>query len=76
VGKLKDKFDATKKQVLAIVNNFGKIRSDLQELKNEYVQEQSQMANNYLQLDETALAQVDHKVIELQQKVALKQRQM
>lgn len=76
MGKLKDKFDATKKQVLAIVNNFGKIRSDLQELKNEYVQEQSQMANNYLQLDETALAQVDHKVIELQQKVALKQRQM
>ena len=39
VGKLKDKFDATKSQVLAIVNNFGKIRSDLQELKNEYIQE-------------------------------------
>jgi len=39
VGKLKDKFDATKAQVLAIVNNFGKIRSDLHELKNEYIQE-------------------------------------
>lgn len=76
VGKLKDKFDATKAQVLAIVSNFGKIRSDLQELKNEYVQEQSQMANNYLQLDEAALAQADHKVIELQQKVAQKQKQM
>ena len=37
IGKLKDKFDATKTQVLAIVNNFGKIRSDLQELKNEYI---------------------------------------
>lgn len=62
--------------MLAIVNNFGKIRSDLQELKNEYIQEQTQMANNYLQLDEAALAQADHKVIELQQKVAQKQRQM
>lgn len=72
VGKLKDKFDATKSQVLAIVNNFGKIRSDLQELKNEYIQEQTQMANNYLQLDEAALAQADHKVIELEQKVAQK----
>lgn len=76
VGKLKDKFDATKQQVMAIVNNFGKIRSDLQELKNEYVQEQTQMSNNYLQLDEAALAQADHKVIELQQKVAQKQKQM
>jgi hypothetical protein len=76
VGKLKDKFDATKSQVLAIVSNFGNIRSDLQELKNEYIQEQSQMANNYLQLDEAALAQADHKVIELQEKVALKQKQM
>ena len=37
ISKLKDKFDATKTQVLAIVNNFGKIRSDLQELKNEYI---------------------------------------
>lgn len=40
------------------------------------MQEQSQMANNYLQLDEAALAQADHKVIELQQKVAQKQKQM
>lgn len=39
IGKLKDKFDSTKAQVLAIVNNFGKIRSDLQELKSEYIQE-------------------------------------
>ena len=27
------KFDSTKRQVLAIVNNFGQIRSELQELK-------------------------------------------
>ena len=59
--------------MLAIVNNFGKIRSDLQELKSEYIQEQSQMSgNNYLQLDETALAQADHRVIELEQRVAYK----
>lgn len=37
IGKLKEKFDSTKAQVLAIVNNFGKIRSDIQELKNEYL---------------------------------------
>jgi len=61
--------------VLAIVNNFGKIRSDLQELKSEYIQEQSQVAgSNYLQLDEAALAQADHRVIELQQRVAHKQK--
>jgi len=61
--------------VLAIVNNFGKIRSDLQELKSEYIQEQSQVSgSNYLQLDETALAQADHRVIELQQRVAHKQK--
>ena len=33
IEKLKNKFDSTKKQVLAIVQNFGKIHSDLQELK-------------------------------------------
>jgi hypothetical protein len=47
---------------MAIVNNFGKIRSDLQELKAEYIQEQSNM-NNYLQLTETA--DIDAKVTEL-----------
>jgi len=36
IEKLKKKFDSTKKQVLAIVQNFGKIHSDLQELKQEY----------------------------------------
>lgn len=35
-----------------IVANFGKIHSDLQELKSEYIQEQTQM-NNYLQLTAT-----------------------
>jgi hypothetical protein len=34
------------------------------------------MSNNYLQLDEAAMAEADHKVIELEQKVAQKQRQM
>ena len=74
IGKLKDKFDSTKAQVLAIVNNFGKIRSDLQELKTEYLQEQSHMAtandDDYVQLDEEALLQADHRVIELQRRVA------
>jgi len=37
VDKLKTKFDNTKAQVLAIVSNFGKIHSDLQELKSEYL---------------------------------------
>ena len=34
------------------------------------------MSNNYLQLDESALAQSDHRVIELQERVAQKQSQM
>lgn len=32
--------------------------------------------SNYLQLDEAALAQSDHRVIELEQRVANKQKQM
>lgn len=47
IKKLKTKFEKTKHQVMDIVNNFGKIHSDLQELKSEYIQEQTQM-NNYL----------------------------
>lgn len=39
IGKLKEKFDSTKNQVLDIVNNFGMIRSELQDLKSEYLQE-------------------------------------
>ena len=35
-----------------IVSNFGKIHSDLQELKSEYLQEQGDM-NNYLQIGST-----------------------
>lgn len=35
-----------------IVSNFGKIHSDLQELKAEYQQEQGEM-NNYLQIGST-----------------------
>ena len=41
VLKLKTKFDSTKKQVMDIVHNFGKIHADLEELKQEYMQEQS-----------------------------------
>ena len=47
---------------MAIVSNFGKIRSDLQELKAEYIQEQSNL-NNYVQLSESA--DTDAKVTEL-----------
>jgi hypothetical protein len=52
ISKLKSKFDSTKAQVLNIVHNFGQIHSDLEELKQEYMQEQSQL-NNYLQLAAT-----------------------
>mmetsp|Transcript_2200 Transcript_2200/g.3298 ORF Transcript_2200/g.3298 Transcript_2200/m.3298 type:complete len:149 (+) Transcript_2200:4404-4850(+) len=37
VLKLKTKFDSTKKQVMQIVSNFGRIHSDLEELKQEYI---------------------------------------
>lgn len=52
IDKLKTKFDSTKAQVMDIVSNFGKIHSDLQELKSEYQQEQGEL-NNYLQLGST-----------------------
>lgn len=54
VEKLKTKFDSTKKQVMEIVSNFGKIHSDLQELKTEYIQEQAQ--NNLVQIGENSMS--------------------
>jgi hypothetical protein len=43
---------------LAIVQNFGKIHSDLQDLKQEYIEEQKNtgMSNNLLQIGESGLA--------------------
>jgi uncharacterized protein involved in exopolysaccharide biosynthesis len=69
VEKLQTKFENTKKQVMAIVSNFGKIRSDLSELKAEYIQEQSSL-NNYVQLSETSDtdAKVTNLKMELNQK--------
>lgn len=73
IEKLKNKFDSTKAQVIAIVQNFGKIHSDLQELKQEYLQEQSNL-QGYLQLSNmtigSELSEHDAKVHELQSKVA------
>lgn len=37
IGKLKDKFDSTRNQVLAIVQNFGQIRSELDDIKQEFL---------------------------------------
>lgn len=73
VEKLQTKFENTKKQVMAIVNNFGKIRSDLQELKTEYIQEQSNM-NNYLQLSESA--DTDAKVTEIKMRLNEKRHEV
>ena len=73
VEKLQTKFENTKKQVMAIVNNFGKIRSDLQELKTEYIQEQSNM-NNYLQLTESS--DTDAKVTEIKMRLNEKRHEV
>jgi len=40
---------------MAIVQNFGKIHSDLQELKQEYIQEQQSGSSNLVQIGETGL---------------------
>jgi hypothetical protein len=58
---------------MAIVQNFGKIRSDLQELKAEYIQEQSSL-NNYLQLGETA--DTDAKVADLKVELTKKRHEI
>lgn len=79
VEKLKDKFDHTKNQVMAIVNNFGKIRSDMAELKQEYIQEQNQMmqgvqpSDQYIQLfenmDMDKLAEIKREMTEKNQEL-------
>jgi len=76
---LKDKFDNTKAQVVEIVQNFGKIHSDLQELKREYLQEQAQMSSLVQMGSSISTAQLsesDVKVSELQQQLSLKKQQM
>jgi len=58
---------------MAIVNNFGKIRADLSELKAEYIQEQSNL-NNYVQLSETS--DTDAKVAELKARLSDKRHEV
>ena len=81
VEKLKDKFDSTKQQVLAIVQNFGKIHSDLQQLKQEYAQdlrEQEQGgSSSYVQLDEEAFDFTDDaKVQEIKSRLTAKNEEI
>lgn len=61
-----------------IVSNFGKIHSDLQELKAEYLADQGEL-NNYLQLSSTGsmmnsamLKEKEQKVTDMQQKIGEK----
>lgn len=82
IEKLKNKFDSTKAQVLDIVSNFGKIHSDLQELKAEYLADQGEL-NNYLQLSSTGsmmnsamLKEKEQKVTDMQQKIGEKKTQI
>lgn len=82
VEKLKTKFDNTKAQVLAIVSNFGKIHSDLQELKSEYLQEQMKQNGNYLQLEstiganQTQISPSDSHLIEIKAQLNLKKKEV
>lgn len=82
VEKLKTKFDATKKQVMDIVNNFGKIHSDLESLKTEYIQEQQnnlvQIGDNAMTPDENLLTQIssEEKLIQLKSQLQEKQSEI
>lgn len=58
-----------------IVNNFGKIHSDLAELKQEYIQESTQL-NNYLQLQATGMEGEKSKITDLKNKMAKKKIQV
>jgi|TARA_B110000285_G_scaffold230897_1_gene298365 hypothetical protein len=51
-----------------IVSNFGKIHSDLQELKAEYLADQGEL-NNYLQLSSTGSMMNSAMLKEKEQKV-------
>lgn len=67
---------------MQIVNNFGKIHSDLQELKNEYIQEQQnnlvQIGDNTLSPEENLQIQIDseEKLLQLKDELQEKQAQI
>ena len=67
---------------MQIVNNFGKIHSDLQELKNEYIQEQQnnlvQIGDNTLSPEENLQIQIDseEKLLQLKEELQEKQAQI
>ena len=46
---------------MEIVSNFGKIHSDLQELKTEYIQEQAQ--NNLVQIGENSMSPEENQMM-------------
>lgn len=81
VERLKNKFDSTKRQVMDIVNNFGKIHSELQDLRSEYIQEQSSHGQDLVQTGDhgvppqVLLSQLDSEEKLLRLKTQLKDKQ-
>ena len=78
VEKLKDKFDATRKQVLAIVQNFGQIRSEISEIKGEFLQEYSAIGQqpNLVQLNTDSGSGAEQHLADLQHRIGAKERQL
>lgn len=79
ISKLKNKYDHTKTKVVAIVNNFGKIHSDLQDLKKEYIQQKYQISS-LLQLNSTLSSKKqsenENQISKLKTEMAYKKKQV
>lgn len=78
IGKLKDKFDSTRNQVLAIVQNFGQIRSELDDIKQEFLQEQSAIMDKQSQASLVQLnaESSEYELHDIQSRLAGKQHEL
>jgi len=63
VAQLQKKFQTTSTQVKTIIDNFQKVHSDLQSLKNEYIQRLEQGRKNNATSNSTSLAEASQEAV-------------
>lgn len=63
MAQLQKKFQTTSTQVKTIIDNFQKVHSDLQSLKNEYIQRLEQGHKNNATSNSTSLAEASQEAV-------------
>jgi chromosome segregation ATPase len=74
IGKLKDKFDSTRGQVMQIVHNFGSIRSELDDIKQEFLQQESAIVDKNSNLLQLNSEESENQLASIQERLVSKER--